>query len=54
MAMCAIWTVLADLLYLSFGEARDYHIPLLGNYLTSSLLGHQIYCIQYCQEKGEG
>lgn len=49
--MCAIWTVLADLLYLSLGEARDHHIPQLGDYLTSLLPGHQIYRIQYHQEK---
>lgn len=50
MAMC-IWTVLADLLYLSLGEARDHHIPLLGDYLTLLLLGHPFYRIQYYQEK---
>lgn len=51
MAICAVWTVLADLLYLSLGEARDHYIPLLGDYLTSLLLGHKIYWIPYYQEK---
>lgn len=41
-------------MYLSFGDARDHHIPLLGDYLTPLPLERKFYCLQYYQEDGHG